>query len=138
VTEKKPGYMRQLVEGEHVVGAGYDKAVITLSGGALGLSLAFVKDIVPPAEAVARNYLLASWLSWTASLSFLLVAYYVGQMTYRFRINRLAKRQEPESDTIAIFTRSTYWLSAFAGLSFLAGVLFIVSFVYKNLGTGNV
>lgn len=39
----------------------FDKAVLTLSSGGLGLSLAFIKDIVPPAHLVCFPLLIISW-----------------------------------------------------------------------------
>src|SRR5580658_7082357 len=47
------------VEGEN--GAAYDKAILTLSGGALALSLAFIKDVVAPATAQHNCLLYAAW-----------------------------------------------------------------------------
>ena len=45
-------YRKSLIEIEQRIGAGYDKTLITLSGGALGLTVTFIKDIVTPASAV--------------------------------------------------------------------------------------
>jgi len=40
----------------------YDKTVITLSTGALGLSFAFIKDIVDIKVASSINFLTGSWV----------------------------------------------------------------------------
>ena len=42
----------------------YDKTVLSLSAGALGLSFAFVKDIVGSWPPQAYAWLFAAWVSW--------------------------------------------------------------------------
>ena len=39
-------YRKELIQTVQKLNENYDKLIITLSGGALGLSLAFIKDIV--------------------------------------------------------------------------------------------
>jgi hypothetical protein len=58
-----------LAENHHAASQYYDKAVMTLSGGALGLSLAFVKDIAPDPEETWA--LVGAWASFAASLLFI-------------------------------------------------------------------
>lgn len=43
----------------------YDKTVITLSTGALGLSFAFIKDVVDINVASSINFLTGSWICFT-------------------------------------------------------------------------
>src|SRR6266851_1920817 len=55
----------------------FDQSLLTLSSGALGVSLAFIKDIVPLKEAVWIGLLFASWIAFalcivTTVVSFLL------------------------------------------------------------------
>src|ERR1051325_8367007 len=47
----------------------YDKAVMTLSGGALGVSFAFLKDIVGPGDLLNETLLFFSWISWGLSVT---------------------------------------------------------------------
>jgi hypothetical protein len=55
-----------LAEKHHAASQDYDKAVMTLAGGALGLSLAFVKDIAPDPEDTWA--LVGAWALFAASL----------------------------------------------------------------------
>ncbi len=57
----------------------YDKAVMTLSGGALGISFAFLKDIVGPGDLLNETLLFFAWISWGLSVTAVLFSYYFSQ-----------------------------------------------------------
>lgn len=130
-----------LVEGERTVGAGYDKTLITLSGGALGLTITFAKNSLASGAAVATSFLLFAWASWAISLACLLVAYFFGQWTYRICIDEL-RRGTPVNDLetplFKRLTRLVYVLNAVAGLCFIGGVVAVIWFAYVNLEHGHV
>ncbi len=71
-TSQTPGesdYRHQLVILEQQSQTNFDKTLLTLAGGALGVSFAFVKDFLggrPPTLAVL---LLVAWLCWVLSLA---------------------------------------------------------------------
>jgi hypothetical protein len=68
IDKQLQAYRNTLVEAECKAQENFDKTVISLSGGALGISFAFVKDIIfgKPAD---TGYLLASWVVWGLSVS---------------------------------------------------------------------
>ena len=53
----------------------YDKTLLTLSTGALGLSFAFIKDIVNISSATNINYLTGSWICLTLSILCILISF---------------------------------------------------------------
>ena len=64
----------------------FDRWVMTLSAGALGLSIAFVKDLVTPGPATAVWMLGASWLSFGTSIGSSLTSIHYSQIAHeRFR-----------------------------------------------------
>src|SRR4051812_17758561 len=74
---------RDLIEkGAQKSQSDYDKAVLTLSGGALGVSIAFVKDIVGK-DAHHSYYLTAAWLLWGVSCAAVLLSYYSSAVAHR-------------------------------------------------------
>ncbi|MHA3774782.1 hypothetical protein ACXR0O_24940 [Verrucomicrobiota bacterium sgz303538] len=54
----------------------FDKAVLALSGGALGLSFAFTEDVVGPENIVRAGFLLSAWISWGVSSASILMSYF--------------------------------------------------------------
>ena len=69
-------YRAQLVEAEVKAQTAFDRTVLTLSGGALGLSFAFVRDFIGSGAPERTEYLVAAWVGWVVSLSMVLASHY--------------------------------------------------------------
>ena len=67
----------------------YDKTVLSLSAGALGVSFAFVTDIVGDWPAQRPGYLFAAWLFWGVSVTSVLFSFLSSR---GFRARELAFR----------------------------------------------
>ena len=61
----------------------YDKTVLSLSAGALGLSFAFVKDIVGSWPPQAYAWLFAAWVSWGVGVTSALFSFLCSQRALR-------------------------------------------------------
>ena len=57
-------YRRSLVALRQDAQVDYDKAILTLSGGALGISFAFFRDITGKLGTGHAGFLLAAWIFW--------------------------------------------------------------------------
>jgi len=126
-------YRKQLVEFEQKIGEGFDKTLIALSGGALGLSMAFIKDIVGAKDIVSECYLIASWSLWAISLGSILFAFYFGQLAYRKAITQVDKDTIKSENVGGIYTPLVNSLNAVGAISFLLGIISIIIFSIKNL-----
>jgi hypothetical protein len=79
----------------------FDKSMLTLSSGALGVSLAFIKDIVPLGQAVWVCLLLSSWIAFSLCIVITVIS---------FRISIAALKQHREAlDQVAIGKQSEYF-----------------------------
>ena len=76
-------YRTLLVDAEQKAQDDFDKTVLTLSGGALGISFAFVKDFIGDDPIVNAHYLLASWVMWGVSMVSILSSFYFSQQALR-------------------------------------------------------
>ena len=104
----------------------YDKAVMSLSGGALGLSFAFVKDVGPLDEASAKLLLMLAWAAWGVSLALILSSHFTSVLSMR--------AESAGSGKEGFFDTLTEVCNVGGGLSFIAGVVLLVLFVFLNLG----
>ncbi|MEW9625822.1 hypothetical protein [Rhodanobacter geophilus] len=117
----------------------YDKAVLLYSTGALGLSLTFIKDIVPAGKAVCLWTLYASWGGFLAAMVVVLVSYLVGQKAIR-RQRDLAyeiyccqgeeDKAKPEHNRWSAWTD---YLNVSSGVCFVLGAALMTWFVADNV-----
>ena len=133
LTLSELGYRKKLLEWEQKIGESYDKTLITLSGGALGLTIAFVKDIVGKDAIECVFLLLVSWIAWTVSLTSLLATLYFAQFAYRRTIEQLDAGTIYNETPGGGYTGVIHFLNAAGGIGFIIGVIAIVRFAYINL-----
>lgn len=108
----------------------YDKTVLMLSGGALGVSFTFLKDIVSLDSAIHIWLLIIAWSAWTLSCSAVLWSFYSSRLAMRQAIKDLDNGVETKN-------KSDFWTSALnfsAGLLFVVGLASMIAFAYFNLG----
>jgi len=116
----------------------FDNAILTLSTGALAISLAFIKDIVPLKMAQNLWLLTASWWLFGFSIISTLVSFAASQLgisrqlkyAEEYYLNKrdeyLEKRNYP-----AILTE---FLNYSSGILFIAAIIVTICFVSSNLG----
>lgn len=123
---------------EHLIGArqkaqeDYDKAVLSLSGGALGISFIFVKDFIGQNPIVSPHLLMYAWISWGVSSLAILVSFYMSHLSLDTAIQQIDKgeyRYRPGG--VAVFFTNLF--NAAGGVLFCTGVGLIASFAYFNM-----
>ncbi|HXF90876.1 MAG TPA: hypothetical protein VNJ29_02990 [Candidatus Nitrosotenuis sp.] len=112
----------------------FDKALLTLSSGAFGVTIAFLKDLVPkPYD--NTNWLLAiSWLFFSISLVSVVCSYLFSQhaILKQMDLNKQNSKKKGSKDEKNVWTTATVitnWLSLIA---FLFALTFWCSFIYWN------
>lgn len=114
----------------------YDKAVMTLSGGALAISFAFVKDFTPIDGAQGIIILLTAWTLWGLSLAAVLTSHHLSALALRYAIN--TEDDETQEKTSNRYDTATAILNAVSGAFFVLDVICLVTFVYLNMENENV
>lgn len=129
-------YREKLQALEQRMQSQYDKAVMALSGGALGISMAFLKDIALRQGAhqsvYGGGYLLAAWISWGFSVTCTLYSYYTSTLALQRAIKQTDEEKIHTTVVGGRFNIVTKILNASAGSLFMVGVIFLVVFVWKN------
>jgi hypothetical protein len=129
-------YRDHLVTARQKAQEDFDKTVLSLSGGALGISFAFIKDIVGAGPFQNPAFLLLSWILWASSITAVMVSYFFSHLALCRAIsqvdgNRIYKERPGGCHDII-----TAILNTCGGLLFLAGVAAIIYFVSHNLPEG--
>ncbi|HME73126.1 MAG TPA: hypothetical protein VKM54_25145 [Myxococcota bacterium] len=127
-------YRRHLVEARERASAAYDKAVMTLSGGALVVSFAFIKDVLglgPDRIAAASILLFAAWASLVTSLGAILLSMLTSQKALRRAISQVDEDSTARpGGGFAMFTGCLNWVACGG---FLLGVALLACFAQQNL-----
>ena len=123
----------------------FDRAILVLSGGALGLSLTFIREVVPQVGANTVGWLVGGWSLLIASLMATLISFQVSQLAFRRQrdvIEHLyGHKADEEADaektentpaswtnrlniaSLGLFIMGTIALTVFVAINFLDGGL---------------
>jgi len=127
-------YRQHCVAAEQKAQDDFDKAILSLSGGGLAISFAFIKDLVGTGPLLHPSRLFIAWLAWAGSIVATLSSYFFSQQALRTAIKQVDDEKIAGEHPGKAFARATAALNIAAGLLFLAGVVFVAWFVYVNLG----
>jgi hypothetical protein len=123
-------FRQYLVESARKSQEDFDKTVLSLSGGALGISFVFLKDIVGVSHVVHPNMLLVAWSAWGLSTLAVLASFYFSHQALCKAIDQIdAKKTGPLG---GLYSRVTSVLNAAGASLFVIGVLFITIFAGQN------
>jgi hypothetical protein len=115
----------------------YDKAILTLSGGALGVTISFLKNVIHATAPAFMGVLFASWACWGLSLASVLYSFYASNIALRKAQRQLEDGTIGEEGPGGAYDCATAILNAASGLFFLAGTFLFVYFAYANMGVGH-
>jgi len=125
-------YYATLLDADHQASISFDKAIMTLSGGALGISITFLHDVVPNPLPETKIFLAASWIVFIASLTTILVSYLTSMASLRKTMeqvfNGTIHKEKPGGylTTVTVFLRNT------SVVCFVLGVISFLFFAFKN------
>jgi uncharacterized BrkB/YihY/UPF0761 family membrane protein len=103
----------------------FDRSVMTLAGGALGISLAFVHDVAPKPRHVW--VMGVSWLLFALSLLLILVSFLTSERAVVSMVDKYDRSEEIERG------KWTDYLNWGAAAALIIGVVLLVIFAWLNL-----
>jgi|SRR5215211_1294933 len=122
---------KTLVEAEGEASQSFDKALITLSAGAFGLSLAFIVQVAP--EPRALWYLYVAWGGFILSLLSILFSFLASQQGFRRARDILDKYLETGDEESNRWNAVTNSLNILSIVSFVLGVVSLAYFAVRNV-----
>lgn len=130
-------YRTSLAETVRTLNESYDKMLLTLSGGALGLSIAFLKDVVTLDNVKNPELLLLSWVAFIVSLASVLGRVMFGIEAHRKAIAQVDDGTIYKNKPGGRFSSLTRVLHILSAASLLIGLILIAVFAYRNIGGTN-
>lgn len=115
----------------------YDKSLLTLSSAFLGLSLTFIKDIVPLGQVQYLSVLFLSWFGFALVIVGTIWSFIYGQRVIK-RLIEGARRYYLEGDRKAReesdeYSKKLDRANEFSGVVFIVSVILSVAFVFLNI-----
>jgi len=104
----------------------FDRAIMTLSGGALAISIAFIHDVAHHPR--HKVYLGLAWICFAASLLLILLSF----LTSERAVVRMVAQVDAEATEVPR-GKITDWLNWGSAATFILGVVFLVLFAWKNV-----
>jgi hypothetical protein len=127
-------YRATLIDTLRFLNESYDKLLITLSGGALGISIAFLKDVVTLDNVVRRDLLLYAWLAFILSLAAVLGRLMFGIEAYRRAIKQVDSGTIYKERVGGKYSLLTRMLHIGSAAFLLLGLLMLATFAFQNVG----
>jgi hypothetical protein len=122
-------YRNFLVAADQRAQQDFDKTVLTLSCGAIGISFAFTKEIVDVAPVADLEWLTWSWRFWACSSLAILASHYFSHMSLLKTIKQVDQGNIYIQKPGGFWADLTGWTNLFGGLFFVVGVLTFIHFV---------
>jgi hypothetical protein len=111
----------------------YDKTVVTLSGGGLGVTFAFLEKVIGNGPATTPELLFAAWLCWAVSISGVLASYFLSRVSLQKAIEQVDSEDYPPRRPGGWTRFATEAFNILSGALFVVGVIVAAIFALHNL-----
>jgi hypothetical protein len=112
----------------------YDKTVLALSGGALGVSFAFLDKVIARGPTLHPWLLVAAWMCWAVSLTLVLFSHHVSRLALEKAIQQTDSGERCEDRPGGFWSVVLEVRNWGSGLVFVIGVIMMTAFVAFNMG----
>ena len=116
----------------------YDQSLLTLSSGGLGLSIAFIKDVVPLQQAIWLWLLYCSWVAFAVCILTTVISFQIAIETQKELLLNCGKyyidKDESYRDKRGKYSRILRWCTIVAGGLFVLALACTIVFSVENVG----
>jgi hypothetical protein len=123
-------YWQQLNKAYIESSSQFDKQVLFLASGALGLSFVFIKDIVKLNEAANKWLLILSWALFGTVILLSIISHYTSLKAINKKIRSMNNEEESKSQILDSFTK---WFNILMIIFLASGLSFLTIFVGINI-----
>lgn len=113
----------------------YDKYLITLSAGALALSLTFLSTILKDTTLSYRWLLFIAWIGWGISICCILYSFWTSKHSHSITLDQIERGTIHNERVGGIFSVCTKILNETAGITFIIASISICFFIGLNMQT---
>jgi len=126
-------YKSWLRETEQKLSEHFDKTMLMITGGALALSITFVKDIIGSGKMLSGWLLVTSWATLTICLIIILWSFHLGLKAYREAQNQVDSGTIEDETPGGLFSKILNVLNTLSICLLSLGLISLFTFSYINL-----
>lgn len=108
----------------------FDKQLLFVASGALGLSLAFIKDIIVLSKATNKELLLLSWISFGLVILINVISHYTSLKAINYKIENINKKRDRFSQS---FNSVTKYFNIMMIVFLASGLVLLIVFIGINI-----
>ena len=112
----------------------FDKSILYIASGALGISFAFIKDIIPDLnKATCKEYLINSWYIFAGVIFTSLVTHFISMQANRWAIENNNLTDDEYNKKIKYWNMPIRILNALTIIAIFIGALALIYFINHNI-----
>lgn len=121
----------------------FDKSIVFIASGALGISMAFIDKIVPLETAINKEWLIGAWGLFGITILLNMITHFISQLANRWAIhndpNDFPKGKKKKKMEKKYMRGEKHWNYLIRGLNFsmivalVAGFSLFLYFIYSNI-----
>ena len=134
-------YRNQLVQAEQKSIDSFDKSLLTMSGGAIGITFVFVENVAGPGPMAAPALLIGAWVCWVVVIGLTILSFYTSYLALRKCLRQASESiRAGNSEAFkkecpgGIYGKLVTCLNPINGLLFVVGLVLVIIFAAKNIG----
>jgi hypothetical protein len=125
-------YVNQLYITLDYSNAQFDKNVLFIASGALGISFAFIENIVPDlGKAICKDTLTCSWYFFASVIFLSLLSHFISSLSIKWVIIHLGKKNEKKGRKI--WNNVIRSLNVLMMIGLFLGIIFLINFIQLNI-----
>lgn len=128
--EEDKEYWQQLNKAYIESSSQFDKQVLFFASGALGLSFAFIKDIVKLSEAVYKSILITSWSFFGVVILLSIISHYTSLKAINTKIHNINSKEDKVSKRLNTYTK---WFNILMIFFLALGLTLLTVFIAINI-----
>jgi len=112
----------------------FDKNIVFIASGALAVSFAFIKDIIPNLkEAICKEYLIYSWHIFAGVIFISLMGHFISMQGSNWAIANANLDDEQYNKGVKRWSIPIRALNIIMIVAIFIGAILLISFIHKNL-----
>lgn len=123
-------YLDKIYEAYFESAKQFDKHILFIASGALGISFSFIKDIVNLKDAVFNSILIISWVDLAIVILLSLLSHYISKQALNEKLKLFYYKKQPKADKLNSIVR---YLNISMIIMLVLGIILLVTFVGINI-----